>query len=316
MVTRVAAPSRPDRPARINGMTVTTTRSDGGVDFRLDLDADRVLPGRLVTGTVRLDFHGSTEVRGIIASLIATEMWQTTDTETNADGTTHSETETHTHELRRLPVMLAGPSSYASGEGREFRLEVPVPPLGPATLDATVAGLTWRLEVKLDIPGFDPDVTADVIVLQPTALLRAGVVHVGEFALYPSADADGGDARGSIELDPVPLCIDAPFRGRVSVATGRQRLQEVRLELRTRVEVTAVSGKEEEVTLWTGRMAGEGDFGGADVPFDGVLPARWLPTIELPHSRTAGRFHVILAKAWAQDTHLVRDVAICSTTEL
>ena len=45
-------------------------------------------------------------------------------------------------------------------------------------------------------------------------------------------------------------------------------------------------------------------------------PDRWLPTIRLPHGRADGQFHVILAKAWAQDTHLVRDVAICSTTEL
>jgi len=31
-------------------MTVTTNRSDGGVDFRLDLDTDRLLPGRIATG--------------------------------------------------------------------------------------------------------------------------------------------------------------------------------------------------------------------------------------------------------------------------
>ena len=116
----------------------------------------------------------------------------------------------------------------------------------------------------------------------------------------------------------MPLCIGAPFGGLLSIATGREKLQEVRLELRTRVEATVASGKEEEITLWTGRVAGEGEFGGADhaAAFDGELPARWLPTIRLPHSRADARFHVILAKAWAQDTHLVRDVAICSTTDL
>ncbi|HET9344400.1 MAG TPA: hypothetical protein VFO05_01760, partial [Candidatus Limnocylindrales bacterium] len=180
------------------------------------------------------------------------------------------------------------------------------------------AALTWRIEVKLDVPGFDPDVSMDVVVLQPTALLRAGVVDVGQFALFPSADVAGADARGSIALDPVPLCIGAPFGGLLSVSTGRQKLQEVRLELRTRVEVTDVSGKEEDITLWSGRVAGEGEFGGTEaaMAFDGALPDRWLPTIRLPHSRADGRFHVILAKAWAQDTHLVRDVAICSTVDL
>jgi hypothetical protein len=299
-------------------MTVTATRSDGGVVFRLDLDTDRLLPGQVAKGSVRLDFQDRIEVRGIVASLIATEMWQSTDTERDANGTTRTRTVTHTDELRRLPVMLAGPGTFAPADVREFRIEIPVPPLGPATFEATVAGLTWRLEVKLDMPGFDPDVTADVVVLQPTALLRAGVVDVAQFALYPSADVSAGDAAGSIALDPVPLCLGAPFGGLLSIATGRQKLQEVRLELRSRVEATVVSGKEEEITLWTGQIAGEGEFGGADhaAAFDGELPARWLPTIRLPHSRADGQFHVILAKAWAQDTHLVRDVAICSTTDL
>jgi SpoOM protein len=299
-------------------MTATTSRSDGGIDFRLDLDADRVLPGRLVTGTTRISFGHDLEVRGIVAALIATEQWQYERTETDANGTTRTETVTEKHELQRLPVVLAGPARHAAGESLELRIEVPVPPLGPATLEATVSRLTWRLEVKLDVPGFDPDVTADVVVLQPTALLRAGVVDVAQFALFGSADVDGGDARGSIALDPVPLCIGSAFRGRLSVSTGRQRLQEVRLELRSRVQATVASGRNEEVTIWTGRIAGEGEFGGADAAaaFDGQLPALWLPTIRLPHGRADAQFHVILAKAWAQDTHLVRDVAICSTTEL
>jgi hypothetical protein len=181
-----------------------------------------------------------------------------------------------------------------------------------------VSRMDWRVEVKLDVPGMDPDVTADVVVLQPTALLRAGVIDLAEFALYGSADADGGDAQGTISLDPVPLCIGQPFHGSVTIATGRQTLQEVRLEIRSKVEATVSSGKREEVTLWRGHVAGEGEFGGGNVtiPFEGQLASPWLPTSRLPHGRADAQFHVILAKAWAQDTHLVRDVAICSTTEL
>jgi hypothetical protein len=299
-------------------MTVTSTRSDGDGDFRRDLDSDTLLPGRMATGRVHLDFRSPVEVRGIVASLIATEMWQHEDTDRDANGTTRTRTVTSTEELRRLPIMLAGPASYAAGERKEFPIELPVPPLGPATFDATVAGLTWKIEVKLDVPGFDPDITADVAVLQPTALLRAGVVDVGQFALYPTADVADGGARGSIALDPVPLCLGAPFGGLLGIAAGRENLQEVRLELRTRVQATVPSGKHEEITLWTGRLAGEGEFGGADaaMAFDGALPTRWLPTIRLPHSRADATFRVILARAWAQDTNLVRDVAICSTTEL
>jgi hypothetical protein len=299
-------------------MTVNYARSDGGVVFSLDLERDVLLPGRVASGTVRLDFQEQVQVRGIVASLIATEQWQSTDTKTDADGTTHTETDTHTQELRRVPVALSGPAEFATAETREFRVEIPVPPLGPATFDGTVSRLTWRLEVKLDVPGFDPDITADVVVLQPTALLSAGVIDLGQFALFPTVDVASAEASGSIALEPVPLCIGAPFGGLLSIATGRQRLQEVRLELRQHVEATVASGKREDITLWTGRVAGDGEFGGSDaaMAFDGELPARWLPTVELPHGRANAVFHVILAKAWAQDTHLVRDVAICSTTEL
>jgi len=299
-------------------MTVTTVRSDGGIDFRLELDTDRLLPGRVATGSVHIAFGHAIDVRGIVASLIATETWQHEDTTTDANGQTRTETHTIREELQRLPVMLAGPGAYAAGESRDFKVELPVPPLGPATFEATVSRMDWRIEVKLDVPGMDPDVTADVVVLQPMALLRAGVIDLAQFALYRSADAAGGDASATISLDPVPLSIGAPFRGSVSIATGRQTLQEVRLELRSTVQATVASGKDEQVTLWTGHVAGQGDFGGgnATIPFEGLLASPWLPTSRLPHGKADAQFHVILAKAWAHDTHLVRDVAICSTTEL
>jgi hypothetical protein len=253
-----------------------------------------------------------------VASLIATEQWQWERTNRDSNGTMTTEKVTERHELQRLPIRLEGPGSHGAGETRDFRLELPVPPLGPATFEGSVSRLTWRLEVKLDVPGFDPSIETDVVVLQPTALLKAGVIDVAQFALWPSADAASDGARASIALDPVPLCIGGVFGGLLSITTGATRLQEVRLELRAKVKATVSSGLSEEITLWTGRVAGEGEFGGGQkaMPFDGRLPARWLPTIRLPHGRSDATFHVILARAMARDTHLVRDIAICSTVEL
>ena len=293
------------------------TQSDGGVDFTLDLERRALLPGQIAAGTVRLAFRNDIECRGIVASLVATEQWQWQSTHRDANGHTSTRTETERRELQRLPVQLSGPATHAAGETAEFRLELPVPPLGPATFEGTVSRLTWELEVKVDVPGFDANVTVDIVVLQPTALLRAGVVSVGQFALWPSADVAADDARGSIALDPVPLCIGAPFGGLLSIATGPTKLQEIRLELRQQIRATVSSGLKEEITLWTSVVAGEGEFGGEKaMAFNGELPARWLPTIRLPHGEAHAQFHVILAKPLARDTHLVRDVAICSTTEL
>jgi hypothetical protein len=217
-------------------------------------------------------------------------------------------------------VQLLPPSDLRAGETRDMVFEVPVPPLGPASLEATVSRLSWELEAKLDVPsGFDSAISVPVRVLQPTALLRAGVVRVREFALYPTADSATDGAKASLGLDPMPLCVGGPFIGRLTVETeGPLKLQEIRLELRVHVKATVNSGLEEDITAWVASLGGEGELpaGSHAYDFEGELPFRDLPTIELPHGRTDAAFHVILARPMARDPHLVRDVAICSTTEI
>jgi hypothetical protein len=291
-----------------------------GIGWALELDRDDLLPGRIATGTLRLSINRDVETRGLIASLVATEHWQHRETYSNGQGGTSTRTVTTRDVIAREPVQVFGPATLTKGETREIKMEIPVPPLGPATLDSKVSGVTWEIDAKVDLPGgLDSGLVVPVRVLQPTALLRAGVVHAGEFALYPAADAVTDGARASLSLDPMPLCLGAPFTGSLAIETDKPLdLQEVRLELRVHVKATVSSGLEEDVVLWTGRLTGPGEFGGASHIFQvvGDLPLRDLPTIELPHGRTDAAFHVILARAWKRDPHLVRDVSICSTTEL
>jgi hypothetical protein len=302
-------------------MSGIVARADShGVDWQLQLERDDLLPGTTAKGRIELTARGGIEARGVVAALVATEQWQFEESYTDAQGHAQTRTVTKTDELRRLPVMLSGPLVLGAGERREIGFEVPVPPLGPATLEATVSRLTWDLEVKLDHEGgFDPAIVVPVRVLQPTALLRAGVVHVGEYALYEAADSATNEARASVEIKPMPICVGQPIEGTLTIETNAPiDLQEVRLELRVKVQATVHSGKKEELTVWVARLAGPGRFGGASqtIPFHGDIPPTWLPTIELPHGRTDAQFHVILARAWARDPHLVRDVSICSTTEI
>ncbi|MGZ8501589.1 MAG: hypothetical protein ACXWWR_06855 [Candidatus Limnocylindrales bacterium] len=302
-------------------MTSIVARANShGVDWELNLDRVGLLPGTTASGSVALVAPRGTDGRGLVAALIATEQWQFQQTTTDGQGRTSSRTVTETKELQRLPVQLADQLSLAAGERREFAVEVPVPPLGPATLDATVSRLTWDLEIKLDRPGgLDSAIVVPVTVLQPTGLLRAGVVRVEEFALYEAADSATDEARASVEIKPMPICVGAPLDGRLTIeTTGQLDLQEIRLEIRVKVQATVSGGLDEELTLWTGRLVGPGPFGGASqvLQFRGDIPATLLPTIELPHGRTDATFHVILARAWARDPHLVRDIAVCSTTEI
>jgi hypothetical protein len=215
--------------------------------------------------------------------------------------------------------MVSGPLHLDGGETRTFPIQMPVPPLGPATLEATVAGLTWSFEAKLDQPGRpDSRIEAPVRVVQPVALLRAGVVHVGEFALYPEADAGHDDLTAAIKLDPLPLCSGAPFRGEVILRSASARkLQEIRAEIRVKVEATVSSGTEETITPWAASLVPALEFQGERVlRFGDTLDDAALPTIELPHGKASASFHLILATAWARDPHLVRDVPIATTLAL
>jgi hypothetical protein len=296
------------------------TNNSHGVAWTLNLERDDLIPGQLARGRLRLSVHDDLRTRGLIMALVATEQWQHQETHTDGQGHTSTRTVTSTDELLREPVQLLPPTDLHAGETRDLAFEVPVPPLGPASLEATVSRLSWELEAKLDVPsGFDSAINIPVRVLQPTALLRAGVVRVAEFALYPKADSTADGAKASLGFDPMPLCVGGPFTGRLTVATERPlMLQEIRLELRVHVEATVNGGLEEDVTAWVASLGGEGKLaaGSHAYEFSGQVPPRDLPTIELPHGRTDAAFHVILARPMARDTHLVRDVAICSTTEI
>jgi hypothetical protein len=310
----------PRRTVIMDAMTVTARASSGGFELAVELDRTDLLPGRLVDGRATITARGAEEIRGARVTLVGTETYRYDRTETDSKGDSRTVTETATHELPPVPVALLGPTSFGVGETRTVPFQLPVPGLGPPSFEGSAElKIEWEVRLNLDVPMFDPTVILPVRVLQPTALLRAGVVHVGEFALYPEADVADGDLVGSVWLDPVPLVIGATFSGRLTLAAGSPRdVQEVRLEIRVRAKATVSGGRAETVTLWTGRLAPAGTFGGtaAVYAFEGTVPDIALPTMESPHGRSDGTFSVVVAIKWAGDPNLVRDVAICTTAEL
>jgi hypothetical protein len=144
------------------------------------------------------------------------------------------------------------------------------------------------------------------------------VERVEEFALYEAADAQGGGVAGSIELDPVPLVAGEPFRARLVLEASRPLdLQEVRVEVRVRVQCTVSGGTHEAFTPFAASVAGAGHLeGSCEIEFEGALADRLLPTITLTHGRASAEVHVILARRLALDPHLVRDVAIATTSSI
>lgn len=299
-------------------MTAAWTHSSHGVDWRLELERDALLPGRLVPGRLEVSCSGTIDARALIVALRAEEHWKYEVTTTDSEGRTSTHVETSRQTVLTEPVQLEGDVRLGPGDRRAWTFELPVPPMGPATLEADVAGVDWTVEAKLDVPGgLDSGIVADVRVLQPVALLRAGAVPVGQFALFDAADVDADGVTGTITIDPIPLCAGAPFSAVVVLrAGGARRLQELRAEVRLAVEATVPSGLKESITAWSG-IAPVTELGGdRTITFSGTISPQALPSIELPHGRTAATFHLILATALAPDPHLVRDVAIATTLEL
>ena len=293
--------------------------SSGGAAWHVELDRSILLPGRLVGGRLVIRAERGIEARGVVIALIAEEHWRHRVTRHGPNNTTTTEVVTSREELLREPVQVHGPLRIGEGETWTATFEQPVPGMGPATLVADDAGLDWAFEAKLDIPGgMDSSIEHPVIVAQPTALLRAGAVHVGEFALYEQADSAADGITGTIKLEPMPLVCGEPFAGRLQLSLPSSvNLQEIRAELRVQVEATVSQGEKETVTAWSGILAPAGSYRGSlGLDIAGSIGARPLPTIDLPHGRAQATFHVILARAWALDTHLARDVTIATTSEL
>ena len=246
--------------------------------------------------------HGWTR---LIAALVATEQWQF---EEIIDATPRA-TSTQPHgDEDRGAAAAAGPcwptrSSLESGERRELAFEVPVPAARPgdARGDRQPADLGPRGQAR-PAGELDSAIVVPVVVLQPTALLRAGVVGVEEFALYEAADSATDVARGTVEIKPMPICVGAPIDGHLTIETsGQLDLQEVRLEIRVKAQATVSSGLDEELTLGPGGWLARGSSAAPrrSSRSAATSPATYLPTIELPHGRTDATFHVILARAWA-----------------
>lgn len=298
-------------------MGILDRLTGGGVDWRVELDDDGdLIPGRAARGHLEMTVEDDIEARGLLATLVGTEQWQYTQADRN--GGTH--TVTRHEELPRVPIRLLGPTRFGITRGASVDFTIPVPALGPATFEGTVSRLTWELEIGLDVPGVDRRINVPVRILQPTALLRAGVLDLPEFALYPSADAADGDIAGSIALDPMPLCPGRPFTGTVTVTpTEALELQEIRLEIVVHAHATVSSGLSEDVTLWAGRIAEPVRLEGrTTTPFEvsGVLAAGAWPSSRLPHGSADTKVRVVLARPWARDAHLERDVAACTTMDL
>lgn len=178
-------------------MTIMARTTSGGFDLELRLERGDLLPGRLVDGSLLVTSRGNDDIRGARVTLIGTERWRYDRITTDSKGHTQTETVTADDDLPSVPVRVSGATAFRAGETREIPFQVPVPALGPPTFDATEFGVSWQLRANLDIGGVDPAIATGVQILQPTALLRAGVLQVAEFALHPEADAADDGFAGS-----------------------------------------------------------------------------------------------------------------------
>jgi hypothetical protein len=295
------------------------TASSRGVAWELELERTDLLPGRLVAGRVTLTARDGITSRRLLVTLRGREHWRYEVSRTDSEGRTHTERHTGREDLPAIPVQIAEALTLTPGEARTFDFELPGPSLGPPTVEAEVAGVTWWVEAKLDIEGgFDSSIEAPVRVVQPTSLLRAGVVRTGALGLYGVAEVTGEPISGTIILDPVPLVAGESFTGLVTLhLAGEIAVRAIRAELKVHVEATVSRGLDETIVAWSAEIAAPGRVSGEqEIAFAGWLEPRTPPSATLPHGRTAARLEIILDIPWRPDQRLTRDVAVASTAEL
>jgi hypothetical protein len=283
------------------------------------VDPPVLLPGRSVgvnlTYTPDRDYEG----RAVRATLRCRERYRYSRTE-GSGSTAHRVTRTGEVELARIEAEVAGGQHFVRGQPVSWHVSFDVPELGPASFEGDALRCDWTVEANIDLPmALDPGFEETVHVAQPMALLRAGVIDTGQFGLFETSPANLDALPAQIRLEPVPISLQSPFEGAFTVEmSGRAGVQEVRLELRVLSEVTVRGGHHDEIVAWRGVLTGPGQFGGplAEHPFTAEATGAWLPSVDLPHGRSRGEFHVILAQEWAPDIHYVRDVALATTSEL
>ena len=302
-------------------MTVTTNRSDGGVDFRLDLDTDRLLPGRIATGSVHLDVRrrdrgpGHRREPDRHRDVAARRTRRPTPT-----GHAHTETHTVSEELQRFRSCSPGRVPSPPARRASFKFELPVPPSGSGHVrgdrePADVAGRGQARRARASIP------TSSRRRRPPADRAAAGRRHrrrrVRPLRRRPTLRRRR--CERSIALDPVAaLHRRAVRRPAVTIATGRQQAPggPPRAAVSKSRRPSRPAERGDHAVDRPRRRRGRVRRRRRSDRVRRRAAGTWLPTIRLPHGRADAQFHVILAKAWAPDTHLVRDVAICSTTEL
>ena len=288
--------------------------------WAVQCDPAVLLPGQKVAVALTYAPDRDFEGRGVRAVLRCQERYRFSRTE-GTGSTAHRVTRTRVEELARIEVELARAYRFVQGQPVTWHCTFEVPPLGPATFEGEALRCDWTLEANIDVPmGLDPRVEATLRVAQPMALLRAGVIDTGQFGLFEEAPVNLDALPAQIRLEPAPISLQSPFEGSFTVEmAGMGEVQEVRLELRIKSQVTVPGGHRDDIVAWRGVLKeGPGLFGGplAAHPFKGDASGAWLPSIDLPHGRARAEFHVILAQAWAPDIHYVRDVAVATTAEL
>ena len=259
----------------------------GGGAWELSLQPEVLLPSRDAALAVTFTPGRDLNARGVRATLIGTERYRYRRTESTGRST-HTVEHTGTEEVGRVETTLAGPGVLAAGASQRWSWSFHVPDLGPATFEGDVLRCDWELAVTVDLPmAADAELRLPVRVAQPTSLLSAGVIDLGEYGLFEEAPANIDAHPAQIRLEPVPISIDRPFSGTATIETAEPvAVQEVRLELRVHAQVTVSGGRRRRSC--SGRVACR--------PPEVRSADRWRPIPSRPPPRTSG------CRAWTSRT--------------
>jgi hypothetical protein len=240
----------------------------------------------------------------------AVEAWEATDTATKAN-------ERRSQTLIELPLSLASPHSYRSGQAVDWDLAFDLDGRAPSSCgDPGLLGCQWALDISIDGPGgANARFSQPILVTQPRSRVNSGVLDQPEFSRFEEASASTGPVRVDFRVSPAPLDLAAPAVADLRVFNGGvpRGCQAVRLEIYVRVKVTIEPVLAFDWVIWcevrpvsTPLPSGETDLH-FEIP---AINLAW-PDVDLPHGWMRGAMRLILDVPSKADVRVGRDLCLC-----
>jgi hypothetical protein len=240
------------------------------------------------------------------AVLRATEIWWD-------DGEADGHRMRRTAVLAELPAHLDGPLSFVAGKSETWDLAFSLGGNAPSSGgDPEFVACEWILEFTIARRlRFDAKFVQPIIVGQPSARLKAGVIEESELSRAEESTASSGPVSVTFVPQPTPLNLASASRIDLAVRNGGVPISGNGMRLEVYVRGRSTNGDAREWVIWSEtRTLSPLPLGVTQLRYN--LPAVSEPCadMDLPHGWYRGALRFIVDIPYGPDVVVGRDLCL------